>query len=270
MAQAFLYSHFRADPFFNMGFDEWMLRQVRVHPDHVLMRVYTWLPGAITIGVHQTVDRAVDIEKLGSTQVIRRITGGRAIYHDPSELTYSVAFNLRGCSTVWSCDAGSAYNRLAEMLGDFAARCGVVTEMVRRSSTSNAKPAYFHTAPCFASRARYELVTGQRKVVASAQRRIGDQILQHGSVKVNGLVNHPALPQIDGASVDSIPPLSAAQFDSLVSHFMSACVAHLFSDIVRPCDNSGDSVIAEFVDFTRKNPMARRDHVKQSAVGVSL
>ena len=113
-------------------------------------------------------------------------------------------------------------------------------------------------------------MAGQQKVVASAQRRLGNAILQHGSIKVKGLVNHPALPQIDGASADSAPAMSTAQFDTLVSHFVSACVAHLRLTIERPPDNSGDKDVIEYVDFVRKNPIARRDHVKQSALGVSL
>ena len=44
--------------------------------------------------MNQRDETALDFTKLNGINPIRRITGGRAIYHDPSELTYSIAFDI--------------------------------------------------------------------------------------------------------------------------------------------------------------------------------
>jgi lipoyl(octanoyl) transferase len=40
------------------------------------------------------------------------------------------------------------------------------------------------SVPCFSSSARYEIEFGGRKLVGSAQRRIGKTVLQHGSILI--------------------------------------------------------------------------------------
>lgn len=82
---------------------------------------------------------------------------------------------------------------LAEALGRFTATVGIPAVYARKSAPENAQPAFFHKAPCFASSAKYELLADGRKVVASAQKRLGEALLQHGSIKLSGLCKHPAL-----------------------------------------------------------------------------
>lgn len=177
-----------------MAFDEWMLERALATPGTVLMRLYTWEPPAITFGCNQQLERAVARARLGDTPVIRRVTGGRAIFHDRSELTYSVAVStagelparLRGSLSQTSL-------ALAGALQAFLSAAGIGSELQRTSSARNADPAFFHRAPCFASHARYELMRGDRKIVASAQKRLPGGILQHGSIKLSGVASHPAL-----------------------------------------------------------------------------
>lgn len=270
MAQALFYSDYATSPVFNMAFDEWMLRRVRTEPSAILLRLYSWKPGAITIGFNQQIQRALIREQLGTTPVIRRITGGRAIFHDESELTYSIAFSLSNGAVPWTCAATSAYQALADMLSGFLERSGHVTEIVRRSSPENARPAFFHTAPCFASRARYELMAGRQKLLASAQRRIDDGILQHGSIKVHGLVNHPALPQIDGGAADTTAAVTPRQFEKFSSQFVAACAERLKVSVASVQSDTTDPELISCLDAVRKNPLAKRDDVKQSGVAVSL
>jgi lipoate-protein ligase A len=270
MVNAIYYSHHAADPIFNMAFDEWMLRRVLIDPSAILLRLYSWKPGAITVGFNQQVQRALVTEQLGHTPVIRRVTGGRAIYHDESELTYSIAFCLGGGGVPWSGDAADAYMAFAEMLTEFLGRCGRVTEIVRQSSRENARPEFFHTAPCFASRARYELMAGHRKLLASAQRRIEDGVLQHGSIKVNGLVNHPAMPQIDGGSTDTKKAVTPEDFEEFSSQFISACAGRLQLRVKSGGADWSSPDLVTRIDSVRKNPLAKRDDVKQSGVTVSL
>jgi hypothetical protein len=177
-----------------MAFDEWLLRQALCDPGLVAFRLYTWLPAAITIGLNQQADIALDWRAVGDTVVIRRATGGRALYHDSTELTYSVV--LGADTTGKLCSVGSASRisaLIAQGLTRFLAHHGIGAEFVRRSSPLDQRPVASHSTPCFASFARYELVAGGRKVVASAQRRIGEAVLQHGSIKIGGVAYHAAL-----------------------------------------------------------------------------
>ncbi len=56
-------------------------------------RLYKWLPATVSIGKHQVLDSEVDVKaakELG-VDVVRRITGGGAVFHDSlGEITYSI------------------------------------------------------------------------------------------------------------------------------------------------------------------------------------
>ena len=72
---------------FNMALDSFLLEHP---PDLPLLRFYSWSPSAITIGYNQRslYFNKEKCEQLG-IDVIRRPTGGRAVYHN-KEITYSV------------------------------------------------------------------------------------------------------------------------------------------------------------------------------------
>lgn len=75
------------DAFTNMAIDEMLLFQ-----GTPTIRFYTWQPSAVSIGYFQSVNEEVNLlecERQG-VDVVRRITGGGAVYHDHyGELTYS-------------------------------------------------------------------------------------------------------------------------------------------------------------------------------------
>ncbi len=254
------YRHFAANPYFNMAFDEWMLRQALRARGAVFLRLYSWQPGAITFGYNQRLERAVDASKLGGTPIIRRITGGRAIYHDPSELTYSIAAHAgSGESLALSGSLSVVSGRIAEALAEFLRRLQIEAEYVRQSSSQNARPDFFHTAPCFASLARYELVAGQRKVIASAQKRLGDAFLQHGSIKLNGVAPHAALPNVSEETKPFVQPLDRSTFDSLCEKFVGAFNSRLGIDFTNNREDSAcDEVLEELVGEVRKKALEKR------------
>ena len=218
------------EPHFNMAFDEWLFAEALRNPESVALRLYSWQPGAITIGLNQRAELALDWQKVGDTTVIRRATGGRALYHDPSEMTYAV---ILGAAVAGRLSAGEGNSRisglLAEGLVEFLGRIGIGAEFVRRSSPVDRGPVSVNTAPCFASTARYELVAGGEKVIASAQRRIGETVLQHGSIKTNGVAQHAALPPIT-TEQSVTTPIQSVDFEQLniaAVHFFAALAEKL-------------------------------------------
>ncbi|MEW6548647.1 MAG: biotin/lipoate A/B protein ligase family protein [Spirochaetota bacterium] len=81
-----------ADAYFNMGLDEAILESVSRGDSLPTLRFYGWKPKAISIGYFQGATEELDIRacKAGGVDIVRRITGGGAVFHD-SELTYSIA-----------------------------------------------------------------------------------------------------------------------------------------------------------------------------------
>ena len=166
MSEAVFYSQAECDSFYNMACDEWMFQQVCQHPEKLYLRLYGWATPTITFGVNQKQEQALDFSQLDSTPVIRRITGGRALYHDRSELTYSVAVNLSGWNGhSWAKTFSSLFRVLAEGFTDFVSAMGKPADYCRSSTHSNSRPDFFHRAPCFASRARYEIVSDKKNSI---------------------------------------------------------------------------------------------------------
>lgn len=255
-----------------MAFDEWMLEQVMQSPGSVFLRLYTWQPEGITFGFNQRQESAINWQKVGETAVIRRVTGGRALFHDQSELTYSIAVNMRDQGAdrlVGSLSAVSA--NLSEALGQFLGEVGIQARYERQSAPENAHPAFFHKAPCFASAAKYELMAGGRKVVASAQKRLGDALLQHGSIKLAGLCRHPALDadveQID----DFLPAIDETDFGQHAELFRLVMGKGLGVEFAPAlCDFAQMERIAEQVERVNTAPCERREIIKQSRGASSL
>ncbi|HPI33213.1 MAG TPA: hypothetical protein PLR32_07850 [candidate division Zixibacteria bacterium] len=270
MIRALCYTHPALDPFRNMAVDEWLFAQAQRRPGMVVLRLYTWRTGAITFGCNQRLDHAVVHEALGGTPLIRRVTGGRALYHDPTELTYAVVVNAEGLPPgplVGSVARTSA--AIAEALTAFLAELGIRSQYLRSSVGGGSHPAFFHTAPCFASAARHEVVADGRKLAASAQRRMGHTLLQHGAIKPGGVAYHPAL---DGPVC---PPERTVAPDPVWAQHLHTWSGIFFASLGRSlgvaCDEAvlsedEERVLDGWAEAVREKALERRDCIKQEAV----
>lgn len=74
------------DAFTNMGIDEALMRTCA----EPVLRLYGWKPPAVSIGYFQGLEEEVDLDacQKHGVDVVRRVTGGGAVFHD-QELTYS-------------------------------------------------------------------------------------------------------------------------------------------------------------------------------------
>ncbi|HUV31043.1 MAG TPA: hypothetical protein VMY05_08165 [Acidobacteriota bacterium] len=264
MTRARYDAHFAADPYYNMAFDEWLLCRALAEPASIFVRLYTWRVGAITFGFNQNERTALDFSRLDGTPVIRRVTGGRAVFHDPSELTYAVAVNREGLAHAsLSGSLSQTCRAIAGALQDFLDRVGVVSEYVHVSTPGQGRREFFNKAPCFASAARHELVAAGRKVVASAQRRIGPALLQHGSIKMGGVAVHPAL-HGPADSPQNPLPLTGREFAAWSEDFAATLAGSLGIDIEPDALSSHDvRQVAARVEYLKKNSCAKRQIVKR-------
>ena len=267
------YTHFDGDPHFNMAFDEWMLGQAAAQPGRVLARLYTWQVGTITFGVNQRQDTLLDPAHLGRTPLIRRVTGGRAVYHDRSELTYAVAINPLGTELEGvQGSVSKTYERLAQGLQDFLQRSGILAKLVTRSHAEDRRPRLEQTAPCFASAARHELMSEGRKVIASAQRQFKGVILQHGAIKLNGIAAHPALSAVPGTvAEEQLQEVDKKAFERYAQHLrvsLEGCLGVEFD--TAELSDTDTKCVEELTEWVRKNSQSRRDPIKQTCSAKSL
>jgi len=84
------------DAAYNMAYDEALLilRAVNVIPD--TLRLYIFKPSAVTIGYFQSLSQSVNLDYVSKhgIQVVRRLSGGGAVYHDANgEITYSIVLS---------------------------------------------------------------------------------------------------------------------------------------------------------------------------------
>ena len=163
----------------NMALDEAILQARIQEIAPPTLRFFSWDPPTVSLGYGQRLD-AIDIEacrRLG-VGLVRRPTGGSAIYHDTleREVTYSVV--ARAGDFEGGGDLLETYRWIGAGLTAGLKRLGVSAEMVPvKPSDPSAMPAF-----CFARTGSYEVEVAGKKLVGSAQRRQGGAFLQHGSV----------------------------------------------------------------------------------------
>lgn len=141
---------------------------------------FAWDRPTITLGHLQDEGGALDLERCAAEgiPVVRRPTGGRAVFH-VDEWTYGAVVPLAhpglGGSLRDSCRALVAV--VARALGE---AYGIALDR-------NA-PAWGHgvapSAACFGRSFGYEATVAGRKLMGSAQRRVGGSLLQQGSLLV--------------------------------------------------------------------------------------
>jgi lipoate-protein ligase A len=79
--------------FMNMAIDEAIMENIRADKSLPTIRFYGWTPSAISIGFFQGLLNEVNLDacRQAGVDVVRRITGGGAVYHDSDgEVTYSI------------------------------------------------------------------------------------------------------------------------------------------------------------------------------------
>lgn len=178
----FLNSRF-GNAFFNMAVDEAVVRSVERGASPPTIRVFGWTPPAVSFGYAQRVEREVSFDRCRDLGVgwVRRPTGGRAVLHW-NELTYSVL-----CSADDPHLGGNileAYEKISVCLVAGVRRLGVEARFEPHRQSLPVPRAERLTNPCFSSTSQFEVVVEGKKLVGSAQRRMGSVLLQHGSLLI--------------------------------------------------------------------------------------
>lgn len=165
----------------NMAADEAILEHIHRGQSQPTLRLYSWNPPCLSLG-HAQPFSDVDVERLNARgwDVVRRVTGGRAILHT-DELTYSVTGSAD--EPVLAGGVLESYNRLARALLHAVNSLSVPVEMKEYEdghTQKNLNPV------CFEVPSTYEITVDGKKLVGSAQARKKEGVLQHGSLPLSG------------------------------------------------------------------------------------
>src|SRR5437763_13439419 len=161
----------------NMAIDE------AVHTYHLrgdvppTLRVFRWRQPSISLGRFQSIEREIESERCQQLGValVRRPTGGRAVYHR-DEFTYSIVIGKRYGVPV---GVVAAYAYLAQGL------LAALQDLGVRAELSDERVSKHPSAACFASSTQADLTSGGFKLVGSAQVWKDDALLQQGSLPLD-------------------------------------------------------------------------------------
>ena len=167
-----------------------MLESVIADPSAAIVRTYAWSAPTLSFGYFQRLGDARDDPRMAEAPLVRRATGGGAIWHD-RELTYAVALPSGHPLARRSTDLYEAVHR---------AIAGLLVERgipARRRGEAGARTVPQRPLLCFQDRAADDLLVEGTKVLGSAQRRRSGALWQHGSLL---LAASPTVPELRGIS----------------------------------------------------------------------
>jgi len=168
---------FDNDPFFNMAMDDYFLNCVESGKFNGVLRFYTWKPASISLGYYQkTSNFNLDLIKNDNIEVVRRISGGNAIFHC-NDFTYSLILK----KDIYDIGTKKDYyffiaNILKKACENIGFNCTVKEELDILKNDPD----------CFFSTSQYEIVDSNgAKIIGSAQKMLKNSFLQHGSFFYN-------------------------------------------------------------------------------------
>jgi lipoyl(octanoyl) transferase len=163
---------------YNMEFDLALAQSCR--PEEAFFRIYRWNPYCISLGANQSFE---DIDPVRTNQdgidVVKRPTGGRAILH-AEELTYSVVLPFN-----YELSPREIYFKISKAL---MRGLEIYNPLLANSELENHQPDFPKLLEepagvlCFASTAKNEVKFNGKKLIGSAQRKLNNVVLQHGSI----------------------------------------------------------------------------------------
>lgn len=159
----------------NMAVDEYLFRGLTKEA-RTIVRFYGWSRPTASLGYSQIAGRVLNTDfcRRNGIDVVRRITGGKLVLHW-REITYSL---VSSDTEAFSGTLAGSYRLISAALIRGLEKIGL-----RARLAGPAPPSYTRgNMPCFAYPARDEIEIEGRKIVGSAQKRVGGRFLQHGSI----------------------------------------------------------------------------------------
>ena len=162
----------------NMAIDEY-LHSWHVRNRRPFLRIYGWSPPSITLGRYQQAS-CLDIGacRENGVAIVRRITGGGAIYHD-REVTYSLACGDRDIDGR-PLSVKESFEMVNKIIIRMYRMMGLPAQFAKESPVPRA--ARPRNEFCFSGNEEFDIVINGKKIGGNAQRRSGGCVFQHGSI----------------------------------------------------------------------------------------
>ena len=234
----------------NMAVDEALLACFDPQRSAPVLRLYGWYPPAMSVGRFQKAAEVLDLGKcaVAGVPVVRRITGGGAIYH-AKELTYAIVCAPHHIPAATSIQ--HSFRLLTRFLLRFYQLLGLQARYAVEHFPAGTRLGQ-RTPFCYAGKENYDIVINGRKMGGNAQRRLKQVIFQHGSIPVENCAAY-------GATFLQHPPLGMAERTGSLHDFG---IMHAECDLARllasafgesfPAHLSEESLTAEESSFTTR------------------
>jgi len=150
----------------NMAVDDYLFRNLDENPQ-TFVRFYRWERPTVSLGYSQRIHRVADIDfcQQNGIDIVRRMTGGKLVLHH-KEVTYSICSSD---SQTFPPTVGESYKLVSEALMRGLEKMGL------KAYLADSPPDFYARGnlPCFSYPARNEIELMGKKIIGSAQKRIG-------------------------------------------------------------------------------------------------
>jgi len=146
------------DAAMNMAIDHAIYESVAIGREKPTVRLYKWKNNSVSIGAFQNLHN-IDLEacRKHKVDVVRRMTGGRAVFHDKSDFTYSVIAHIRH----FRYRVDVAYREICDSLINTLKELGINSKLENKN----------------------DIIVNGKKISGNAARALHDGIyLQHGTL----------------------------------------------------------------------------------------
>jgi lipoate-protein ligase A len=159
------------DAFLNMALDEACSEAILARESKPTIRFYRWQPSAVSIGYFQSLEDEVALDKCkeAGVDIVRRRTGGGAVFHDyEGEITYSVIAPEK----MFPKGVTESYHEI----------CGWILDSLKLLNV-NAEFKPINDIVLSADAVGPDgVAVGGKKISGNAQTRRGGILLQHGTI----------------------------------------------------------------------------------------
>lgn len=159
----------------NMAVDEFLFRSLGEKPKTYL-RFYMWKKATVSLGYSQKIQNVLDVDycRKKGIDIVRRMTGGKLVLHH-KEVTYSVSSSDY---EIFTSTLADSYRRISEALMRGLEMMSLYPVLAEEPPSLYARG----NLPCFSYPARNEVEVEGKKIIGSAQKRVGSRFIQHGSI----------------------------------------------------------------------------------------
>lgn len=166
----------------NMALDEVLLQKVQAGLSPPVVRLYRWQNPTLSLGFSQRKAQQYNLQACHQqgVEVVRRLTGGRAVLHD-AELTYAVIASHQG---PFNGTISGSYQYIAQVLLDALNSIGLHAKIAARHGGGGTTSQVEQSA-CFTAPAQFEILCEGKKICGSSQKRTRQGFLQHGSLPLD-------------------------------------------------------------------------------------